>query len=157
MKKFILFLFLITAANNANAQSLKWFTDVNEASKEALKSKKPMLFFFTGSDWCGWCTRLQKEVLLTPEFATWADKNVVLVELDFPKRKTLAPEIVQQNKELQQTLGVRGYPTVWFVKANKPEKNGDKIAFSQLGSTGYVAGGPANWIASAESIINKAK
>lgn len=155
MKKLILLLFLVTAASNVNAQELKWFTDVNEASKVALKAKKPMLFFFTGSDWCGWCTRLQKEVFLTPEFSAWANKNVVLVELDFPKRKALAPEIVQQNKELQKTLGVRGYPTVWFVNTVKPEKKGDKIAFSQLGSMGYMAGGPTAWTTNAESIIKK--
>jgi protein disulfide-isomerase len=117
-----------------------------------MKTKKPMLLFFTGSDWCGWCIRLQKEVLKTPEFAAWAKENVVLLELDFPRRSPQQPEIQQQNKQLQQVLEVRGYPTVWFVN---PSKKDGKTNLDKLGSTGYVAGGPAAWLEGAKQIIAK--
>jgi protein disulfide-isomerase len=132
------------------AQELTWQTDLNKAMEISKKSKKPMLLFFTGSDWCGWCIRLQKEVLKTPEFAKWAKDNVVLVELDFPRKTPQSPEIQKQNMDLQQVFAVQGYPTVWFTKATK--KDG-KLNFEQLGSTGYVAGGPSAWLAVADKIL----
>jgi thioredoxin-related protein len=155
MKKTLLTLFLILGSLTIHAQELTWQTDINKAMKISKKSKKPLLLFFTGSDWCGWCIRLQKEVLKTPEFAKWAKDNVVLVELDFPRRTPQQPEIQKQNMELQQALGVKGYPTVWFVKASK-NKDG-KINLEQLGSTGYVAGGPSAWLAGANQILTKKK
>ena len=109
-----------------------------------------MLLFFTGSDWCGWCIRLQKEVLKTPEFTAWAKKNVVLVELDFPRRTPQSDVIRNQNAGIQQAFGVQGYPTVWFATAKT--KNG-KPSFTGLGSTGYVAGGPTTWLAVADGIL----
>ena len=150
MKKIILILFLVFGALNTQAQGLTWHTDMNKASEIALKTKKPILLFFTGSDWCGWCIRLQKEVFTQPEFAKWAKDNVVLVELDFPRRKQLAPKLAQQNNELQQMFGVRGYPTVWFVKPTTVDK---KVSLDRLGSTGYVAGGPEAWLAGANQIL----
>ncbi|MBF6641848.1 thioredoxin family protein [Flavobacterium sp. J49] len=150
MKKLILTLFLVLGSLTIQAQELTWQTDINKAMEISKKSKKPLMLFFTGSDWCGWCIRLQKEVLKTPEFAKWAKDNVVLVELDFPRRTPQQPEIQKQNMELQQALGVRGYPTVWFVKASK--KDG-KINLEQIGSTGYVAGGPSAWLAGADQIL----
>jgi thioredoxin-related protein len=151
MKKLALTLFLVLGSLTIQAQELKWETDINKAMKISKKSKKPLLLFFTGSDWCGWCIRLQKEVLKTPEFAKWAKDNVVLVELDFPRKTPQVPEIQKQNMELQQALGVRGYPTVWFVKASK-NKDG-KINLEQIGSTGYVAGGPSAWLQGANQIL----
>ena len=150
MKKIFLTLFLILGTLTIQAQELTWQTDMNKALEISKKSKKPIMLFFTGSDWCGWCIRLQKEVLKTPEFAKWAKDNVVLVELDFPRRTPQQPEIQKQNMELQQALGVRGYPTVWFVNASK--KDG-KINLEQIGSTGYVAGGPSAWLEGANQIL----
>ena len=154
MKKVILTLFLVLGSLTINAQELTWQTDINKAMEISKKTKKPLLLFFTGSDWCGWCIRLQKEVLKTPEFAKWAKDNVVLVELDFPRRTAQNPELVKQNMELQQALGVRGYPTVWFVNASK--KDG-KVNLEQIGSTGYVAGGPSVWLDGANKILANKK
>jgi len=150
MKKILLTLFLVLGSLTIQAQELTWQTDMNKAVEISKKSKKPIMLFFTGSDWCGWCIRLQKEVLKTPEFAKWAKDNVVLVELDFPRRTPQTAEIQKQNMELQQALGVRGYPTVWFVSASK--KDG-KINLEQIGSTGYVAGGPSAWLEGANQIL----
>ena len=63
--------------------------------------------------------RLKKEVFNFPEFETWTKENVVLVELDFPRRKALEPNILNQNRELARIFGVSGYPTVWFVNPQK--------------------------------------
>lgn len=150
MKKILVTLLLIVGSFAAEAQELVWERDVNKALEISQKSKKPLLMFFTGSDWCGWCIRLQKEVLKTPEFSSWAKENVVLVELDFPRKNTMSAEIQNQNSQLQQLFEVRGYPTVWIVNADI--KDG-KTNFQKLGTTGYVAGGPEAWLAVANGIL----
>ena len=150
MKKILVTLLLIVGSFGAEAQELVWERDVNKALEISQKSKKPLFMFFTGSDWCGWCIRLQKEVLKTPEFATWAKDNVVLVELDFPRKNMMSPEIQNQNNQLQQLFQITGYPTVWIVNA---EIKDGKTNFQKLGTTGYVAGGPEAWLAVANGIL----
>jgi len=154
MKKLALTLFMVLGTLTIQAQELTWQTDMNKAIEVSKKTKKPLMLFFTGSDWCGWCMRLQKEVFKTPEFEKWAKDNVVLVELDFPRKTQLQPEIQKQNMELQQTFGIQGFPTVWFVNSSK--KDG-KINLEKLGSTGYVAGGPSAWLDGASKIISPKK
>src|SRR6187402_1004475 len=151
MKKIILVAFFFIGLSVSQAQELKWYTDVKEAITVSNKEKKPLMLFFTGSDWCGWCIRLQNEVLKTPEFSKWANESVILVELDYPRRTAQAEAIKTQNIELQQVFGIQGFPTVFFANA-KVNKEG-KINFEGLGSTGYVAGGPSAWIASAEPFV----
>lgn len=121
------------------------------ASEAAVTAEKPLLLFFTGSDWCGWCHRLQREVFNTEQFKTWASTDVVLVELDFPRNKVLPQNIKDQNQMLQQQFGVQGYPTVWFVNVTKKD---EKYNLSPLNSTGYLQGGPDVWITNAKSIIS---
>jgi len=159
MKKAVLLLFLtlgaltVRAQAKTNAEELEWHTDVAKAVSLSEKSKKPILMFFTGSDWCGWCMKLQKEVLKTPEFTKWAKDNVILVELDFPKRTPQSDALKMQNAQLNQFFQVRGYPTVWFANGTKTADG--KISFEALGSTGYVAGGPSAWLDGANKIIKK--
>ncbi|WP_394759465.1 thioredoxin family protein [Flavobacterium sp.] len=135
-----------------NTENLVWHTDIKKAMEVAKKEDKPLFLFFTGSDWCGWCIRLQKEVFKTSEFEAWAKGKVVLVELDFPRRSAQTDEIKNQNNQLQQVFAVQGFPTIWFAKA--ANKDG-KVNFEQLGSTGYVAGGPSTWLSGADQIIAK--
>lgn len=150
MKKIFIALFLTIGSMSMQAQELVWQTDVKKAMEISTKTKKPLLLFFTGSDWCGWCIRLQKEVLKTPEFAKWAKENVVLVELDYPRRTPQTPEIKKQNNELQQAFGIQGFPTVYFAKGTS---KAGKINFEGLGNTGYVTGGPVAWLAVANGIL----
>ena len=90
---------------------------------------------FTGSDWCGWCKRLTKSVFVHDEFKEWADENVVLLELDYPRRKTLPKSIREQNAKLQRFFKVRGYPSVWMFDLEK-DGTGDYV-ITQYGKTGY--------------------
>jgi len=152
MKKIILLCILFFGMQAVQSQELKWHTNVKEAISIGNKEHKPLMMFFTGSDWCGWCIRLQKEVLLTPEFAKWATDNVILVELDYPRRTPQTPEIKKQNNELQQAFAIQGFPTIHF--ANGADVDG-KVNFEGLGSTGYVAGGPVAWLAVANQIIKQ--
>lgn len=147
MKKLLLLLVLfapfIAAAQSQSTSretaNLVWYSDLTEANKISQSSKKPIFAFFTGSDWCGWCHRLQREVFAKPDFIEWAKKNVVLLELDFPRNKPQPAELVQQNQSLQQQFQVRGYPTVWMFFASKAA-GGNPVSLNALGSLGYPSG-----------------
>lgn len=112
-----------------------WLVDVDEAYALSVKTKKPILANFTGSDWCGWCKRLDADVFSKPAFQEWAKKNVVLLEVDFPRRFQIPPKNQQQNASLQRALGIRGYPTVWVMNLTKDA--GGQYQVNGLGSTGY--------------------
>lgn len=113
-----------------------WHVLLDEAYKESQKTGKPIMANFTGSDWCGWCKRLDKSVFHTSEFESWAKDNVVLLELDFPRRFKLPDAVAQQNRGLQQTFGVRGYPTVHLFDLAKDDAG--KFNITSLGKTGYT-------------------
>lgn len=122
-----------------------WTVGIEKAFAESQRTGKPIMANFTGSDWCGWCHRLRASVFDKDEFKTWAAENVILYEVDFPKRTEIPANIKQENAVLGQQLGVRGYPTVWIIDAKKID---GKFNLSALGSLSYDA--------SATSFINKA-
>jgi protein disulfide-isomerase len=138
---------LLAAQKGAAKANYEWLTNYEEALERAKKEKKPILADFTGSDWCGWCIKLKGEVFDQPEFQKWAVENVVLLELDFPRKKELPKELADQNAKLRDKHGIRGYPTILFLDAK-----GEKI-----GQSGYVEGGPAAWIKAAEEQIGGKK
>lgn len=152
MKKIILVFAFLISGFVAQAQDLNWYTDMTKATEASIKEKKPLLLFFTGSDWCGWCIKLQRDVLKTNEFATWATQNVILVELDFPRTKPQDPTIKMQNAQLAQTFGIQGYPTVWIVNPVKSEDQ--KVNLQGLGSLGYDKSA-TNWITNATAFLPK--
>ena len=150
--KHLLAVVLLAFSLNGFAQQkeLDWHTDVNKAINLSVQTGKPLFFFFTGSDWCGWCIKLQKAVFNKPEFATWANKNVVLVELDFPRRTPISDKLKKQNRELANMFGVRGYPTIWFVTPTITE---EKVNFNKLGSQGASPLEAKAWISGANKIL----
>ena len=118
------------------AKNEGWMVNLEEAYNESKKTGKPIMANFTGSDWCGWCKRLDKSVFHQPGFDKWADENVVLLELDFPKRFRVPPEIAQQNNSLKQQFGVRGFPTIWLFDVDKNASG--QWDLKALGKTGYT-------------------
>ncbi|MCX6889139.1 MAG: thioredoxin family protein [Verrucomicrobia bacterium] len=112
MKKLILSLLLL-ATVTVRAE-LTWLSDLEEAKKVATKENKKLLVDFTGSDWCGYCIKLHKEVFDTPEFEKFA-KDFVLVELDFPKRKEQPAAEKTKNQAAQKKYSVNGFPTVLIL------------------------------------------
>ena len=154
MKQFLVFIIIALAqTNNAQTVDLNWHTDLSKAVSISINEKKPIMLFFTGSDWCGWCMRLKKEVFNHEKFKIWSDDQIILVELDFPRRKKLEPNILNQNRELARIFGVSGYPTCWLVKPQVLENS--KVNFLKLGKLGYVAGGTDKWISVAEKFLIK--
>ena len=141
---FIFLFFIITTVSfaqkdAAKKDTLEWYTDIMKANEVSQATNKPLFALFTGSDWCFWCKKLQANVLSKPDFIAWAKKNVVLVELDFPRGKALSPELAQQNNSLQQTFGVQGYPTIWMFSLIKDPASA-KFNIEALGSLGYPQG-----------------
>lgn len=133
-------LLAITTSINAQvaykAENEGWLVNLDEAYSQHLKTGKPIMANFTGSDWCGWCKKLTASVFVHDEFKSWAKKNVILLELDFPRRKQLPDDIRQQNAGLQQAFSVRGYPTVWVFDLSKDASG--KYEIQALGKTGYT-------------------
>ena len=154
MKKIILSSILSSFLLTSYAQEKKsiWLTNIDQAIAQSMETEKPIMLFFTGSDWCGWCKRLVKEVFDQQEFKDWAKDNIIPVELDFPRRTKLDENLVAQNRQLQRLFAVQGYPTIWLVRPQYQEEN--KVNFEKLGKTGYVRGGVSSWIQSAEQYLN---
>ncbi len=134
------------------AENEGWLVSVDEAYKLSKKTGRPILANFTGSDWCGWCKKLTADVFTKPEFKDWAAKNVILLELDFPRRKVLPEEIKSQNMGMQQAFNVRGYPTIWLFDLEKDAEG--KFNVSALGQTGY-RNAPDIFIGDLEAMFEK--
>ena len=122
-----------------------WSEDYAKALAQAKADKKLVLLDFTGSDWCGWCIKLDKEVFSQAEFAEYAKKNLVLVELDFPRSKEQSKELKAQNTKLQGEFKIQGYPTIIVLNSE-----GKKV-----GELGYQPGGPKAFIAELDKLKAK--
>ena len=124
---------------------LDWMTDFEAANARARESGKYLFMDFTGSDWCGWCIKLKKEVFSHEPFADFAEENLVLLELDFPKNKPQSDELKAQNEELAQRFGVRGFPTILIMSPEgKP-----------VGQTGYRPGGAKAYVEHLQELIDE--
>ncbi len=136
---------------------LDWYTDITQIAKISKETNKPVFGFFTGSDWCGWCHKLEADVISKPGFKAWAKKNVILMELDFPRMKQLPEQLAQQNGSLQQFFHVQGYPTVWIF--NITQDSATRFNIIPKGSLGYPAGHPGKeetaFIHTADSILHR--
>jgi protein disulfide-isomerase len=121
MKTLLLGVVASLAILAANAAELKWHTSLPDATAKAKAENKLVFVEFTGSDWCPPCKKLHKDVLESEDFATYAAKNYVLVELDFPRRTEQSEELKKANKALAQEFKVKGYPTVLVLNADGKE------------------------------------
>jgi len=119
-----------------------WITSAEQGQQEAKANNKLVLLDFTGSDWCGWCILLDREVFSKPKFKEYASKNLVLVEVDFPKMKPVPDATRKENVRLAQRYQVQGFPTIIVL-------NGDGQV---VGEFGYVRGGPDAFIAVLEKL-----
>ena len=145
MKKIAIGLIAGLALLQAGAEDLNWMTDLPKAQAKAKTENKLVLMDFTGSDWCGWCIKLHKEVFSKPEFSEYAKKNLVLLEVDFPRSKEQSAELKRANQALQGKYKIEGYPTIIVL-------NGEG---KKVGELGYMAGGPTAFIAELEKLKKK--
>jgi protein disulfide-isomerase len=141
MKKILIALLAATVLWRVNAADSDWLTDLPRAQAQAKSGNKIVLMDFTGSDWCGWCIKFKKEVLDTTDFQTYAAKNVVLVELDFPNKKPQSDDLKKANAALKDKYEIQGFPTLVVL-----DQNGKEIGRQ----VGYEEGGPKAFIAKLE-------
>lgn len=117
----------------------QWTMDYTAALAEAKKSELPLLLNFTGSDWCGWCKLMDKNVFSQKEWQDYAAKNMVLVTLDSPRDKSIVPEkYVSRNVELKQKFGVEGYPTYIVLDYDGQTTLGQLGASRETTSTSFI-------------------
>ncbi len=110
-----------------------WLTNYEQALKTASAEKLPILVNFTGSDWCGWCIRLDKETFSQPAFLNFAKKNAVLLKVDFPRKTQLPAQEAAENRDLATRFGVEGFPTLVLLDGSGKELDRN---------VGYLPGGP---------------
>ena len=91
-----------SADANREVVAVPWETSFEKAASEAENSGKPIMLWFTGSDWCKYCTMLEEEVFHTVAFNAWYGDKIVPVILDFPNHSSLAPELEKQNQMLKE-------------------------------------------------------
>jgi thioredoxin-related protein len=147
MKRLFGVLFATALLLNARAET-GWVISFDQATQQAKKENKAVLMDFTGSDWCGFCIKLKKNVFDTPEFSKFAEKNLVLMEVDFPQKKKQSAELKAANAKLNKKYEIEGYPTIFVVNSEG----------KTLGSlVGYDGETPSEYIAKLEKIIAKDK
>ena len=122
-----------------------WLENFDEALAAAKSLNRPVLIDFTGSDWCGWCIRLDREVFSQKAFIKYAKRDLVLLKLDFPQRKKLSEALQKQNRELAKKFGIRGFPTIVIVNSE-----GNEIA-----RTGYQPGGDKKYVKNLKELLKK--
>lgn len=111
-----------------------WIEDFATAKRQAASEKKKIVMAFSGSDWCGWCVKMDRDVYSRPEFIDQALKRYVLVMIDYPQdRGILSPLAAKQNEGLLRKYGINSFPATLVLDA-------DGNVLSSL--SGYVQGGP---------------
>ena len=115
-----------------------WLTDYKKAQEEAKTGNKLLLLNFTGSDWCGWCIKLDRDVFSKPEFKDYASKNLVLLTIDFPRAKQLPADVRRQNEELASQYQVQGFPTIVILNG-AGRKVWEYPGYFPDGATAFIA------------------
>ena len=128
------------ATGSARAES-GWETDLKKAQDQAKSNNKLVFLNFTGSDWCGYCIRLDRDILSKPAFQEYANKNLVLVEIDFPRAKEQSSDLRKQNQQLARQYEIQGFPTIVLL-------NGSGKTIWRF--DGYFTDGPDAFIAELE-------
>ena len=141
---FTLLFFVIACGNKTQtSDELNWTANLEKAIETAKAENKAVLVNFTGSDWCKWCFKLSDEVFSQDDFKEYADENLILVKLDFPRSISQSSETKAYNHSLAQKYGVQGFPTILiFNSQGKP-----------VAKTGYQAGGAANYVNHIQSFL----
>jgi thioredoxin-related protein len=133
---------LVLVATGAAAFAGDWETDYAKALQAAKSQNKRVLLDFTGSDWCGPCIELRKQVFSRPDFRAYANNNLVLVEIDYPQRKKQPDELKKQNEKLskQYEIDEKGFPTVILLDS------AGKVIREFTGYDGDTVAGLIAWI-----------
>ncbi len=106
--------------------SLQWENSYKISQKKSKKEHKPILIYFTGSDWCGPCKVLDKKLFHTQKFIEYASKNLILYKADLPRNKDLVDTKTKEtNDVLRKKYNQKSFPTIIIVN-DKGEELGVK-------------------------------
>ncbi|MBN1556886.1 MAG: thioredoxin family protein [Lentisphaerae bacterium] len=133
----------IILAGALGVNGADWGTDFEAAKRQAAEKQRPILVNFTGSDWCGWCMKLDEEVFSADAFREYAREHLVLFEADFPSDLPQPEAVIKQNRSLMETYKVRGFPTIVLLNAEGKE----------LARTGYRPGGAGAYVKHLKDLI----
>jgi len=142
------FAILVTGKEKAeeNGVELEWMTDFEAAKELAEEEDKLILADFSGSDWCPPCMMLEEKVFSQPEFSKFAEKEVILLLVDFPRQKEQPEEVKKQNEKLAQRYGIKGLPTVLLLNHE------GKV---QARTTGYQRGGAEKYVKKLKELLKE--
>ncbi len=116
MFKNILYATGLAAAVAPAFAALEWTTDLDAARTRAAAEGKSVLVDFTGSDWCGYCIQLKRNVFDTPEFEAYAKDKFLFVEIDVPQDiKRIGQELYNKNQQLCKQYKISGFPTIMVM------------------------------------------
>jgi thioredoxin-related protein len=149
MNKFIpwILIALFLAIGIPNGSAFEWRTDLAAATADAKENDQLLLLNFSGSDWCGWCKRLDAEVFSQDEFKTYADSSLVPLLADFPRKSPQEKDLQAQNQRLMKHFNVQGFPTLLLFNSE-----GELI-----GQLGYQPGGPKAFIQAIEQAVARSQ
>jgi len=125
-----------------DSSKITWITSVEKAQEIAAENNQVIFAFFTGKEWCGWCKKLDREVLTKEAFINYANENLVMLELDFPRGRRDLP---QSQIDLSRKFKVEGYPTVILMDADA----------NFINRTGYQGMNPEAYIKHIERLLAK--
>lgn len=127
------------------ADAILWLTDYDEALNQARMKHLPLMIFFTGSDWCGWCHKLQDEVLETEEFKEMTEDQFIFLKIDSPMKTPLSPQQTDVNNTLKRRFAIKTFPTVLLVDEKQQE----------IGRKGYQQGGPKGYAEALKLMVHE--
>lgn len=136
MKKLVMFILALCLGISVFASGKEWLTNLEDAMKLSQKTGKPILVDFSGSDWCGWCIKLDREVFSQKAFKDFAKENLILVMIDFPRKSNMTPKQKKANRALSEKYNIEGFPTVLLL-----DGKGKVIV-----RTGYQDGGAKKYV-----------
>jgi len=142
MKKLLVAVLACFAITQVHAAHATWLTSLSQAQAQAKAENKLILMNFTGSDWCPWCIKLDKDTLDQQQFVDYANKNLVLVTVDFPQNKEQPADLKAANAALAKKYDVSGFPTLVVAKPD------GTAVWTQVG---YLEGGPEALISQLET------
>ena len=140
-------IFSLLLLNCISAKAQGWQLDFEQAKQKAKKYNKTLVMVFQGSDWCAPCMKLEKQVLSSEEFKTYAEENLIMLKVDFPKRRknALSPEQESHNNALAEKYNQQGYFPYMVITDYEGQV---------IGSMGYKPQAPKTYIKNLEGMLS---
>lgn len=91
-----------------------WLTSFDSAVEDSRRTDLPILMIFTGSTWSEPCKRLESIILRDQRFIDFANRNLVLMKVDVPRRAAGGPQ-----GDLVEQFGVKSVPTIMLIRDGK--------------------------------------